>query len=425
MITTNKDDFYLIQDILKRNYFNYFKNGEKNIELILNNNCVHDCKNCFSCSYDKEIYKNQNIFIPTENNKYTNLLDIIDWYIKNNFFCKIYFRGCIEEENEQILYFLQKINDKFLNNNLFPKQIIFETKGKNLNLLKTISKIFETSQIPIIFIFNLNGPFCDNTNENEYKDIINFIIQNQVIIDAKINASNIKSWIKNYKWWILNLGFENLNKLHLSEVLDNNWTPSALQQYVKFLDFQVDILSENISDFKHYIFSDKLNFATIQILDQEILTNKKYYQSCLFHEGLTFDLSTFKIPACTKLNYPIFHIGEFQKDEDNNLIINPINISILVAKAHLKKSCTPHCEYCQFLNICEKTCYGENFKVSYNPICPIKKSCDMISVKYNFLFFKYQTMNLLHLSDYQLNPAFEADLNILIKNIKQKENAYD
>ena len=57
MIKTNKDDFYLLQDILKRNYFNFFKKGEKNIEFILNHSCNKNCSNCFSCSYDTEIYK--------------------------------------------------------------------------------------------------------------------------------------------------------------------------------------------------------------------------------------------------------------------------------------------------------------------------------------------------------------------------------
>lgn len=420
MIIPNKDDFYLIQDILKRNYFNFFKNGEKNIELILNHSCNKNCTNCFSCSYDKEIYKNQDIYVPTNSNKYENLLDIIDWYILNNFSCNIYFRGCIEEENsEQLLSILKNIKNKFLLNNIFPKQILFETKGLDINLLKSILKIFN-KEIPIIFIFNINGPYCDNNNEKEYQECIEFIINNEVIIDAKINAINVKYWIKNYKWWIINLGFDNLNKLHLSETLDSNWDPGSLQNYIKFLDFQIDILSESLQDFKSYIFQNKLNFTTVQIIDQEFLTNNKYYQSCLFHSGLAIDLITLKIPACTKLNYPIFHVGEFKKEE-NNLIIYPINISILIAKSHLKKSCTPHCEYCNFLNICEKTCYGENFKVSYNPICPIKNSCDMIQVKYNFLFFKYNNMNLLNLKEYNLNQTFYNDLKNLIKNIQQEE----
>lgn len=53
----NKDDIELIQDVLERNYFNFFRKGTKEIEFILNNNCNQNCKNCFSCSYDKDMYK--------------------------------------------------------------------------------------------------------------------------------------------------------------------------------------------------------------------------------------------------------------------------------------------------------------------------------------------------------------------------------
>lgn len=419
MIITNEDDFDLIQDILKRNYFNFFKKGEKNIEFILNNNCNKNCANCFACSYDVELYKNQEIFIPTKKDKYDNLLSLTNWYIKNNFHCNIYFRGCIEEESpDKILNSLQNMCDQFLFNKVLPKHILFDTKGQNIELLNSILQIFNNS-IPIIFIFNINGPYCDNKDINNYDDIISFIIKNNSYINAKINSYNINNWITNYKWWIINLGFEKLNKLFLSEVLDSTWDSASVQKYMKFLDFQVDILHEYVDNFKQYIFNNKLNYTTIQILDQEFLTNKKYYQSCLFHSGLAIDLSTLKIPACTKLNYPIFHIGEFTEKE-NELIINPINISALIAKAHLKKSCTPHCEYCNFLNICEKTCYGENFKVSYNPICPIQDSCNMIAVKYNFLFLKYNSMGLLNLDDYDLDFAFKENLKTLI-NSKPEE----
>lgn len=424
MIKTNKDDFYLLQDVLKRNYFNSFEKGEKNIEFILNHTCDKNCSNCFSCSYDTELYKNQNIFIPTEDSKYDNLSSLTKWYIDNKFYCNIYFRGCIEEESADILLnSLQNMRDQFLSNNIFPRHIIFDTKGNNIKLLNSILKIFD-NMVPIIFIFNINGLYCDSYVNNNYDNIINFIIKNKAYINAKINAANVKNWIKNYKWWIINLGFENFNKLYLSETLDSTWDYPAVQMYIKFLDFQVDILSEYIDNFKEYIFNNKLNYTTIQILDQEFLTNQKYYQSCLFHNGLAIDLSTMKIPACTKLNYPIFHVGEFIKEQEK-LIINPINISILIAKAHLKKSCTPHCEYCNFLNICEKTCYGENFKVSYNPICPIKNSCDMTAVKYNFLFFKYNTMGLLNLDDYDLNPVFKENLKTLINFKQGGEKNYD
>jgi hypothetical protein len=70
------------------------------------------------------------------------------------------------------------------------------------------------------------------------------------------------------------------------------------------------------------------------------------------------------------------------------------------------------------MNICEKTCYGENFLISYNPLCPIKNCCDMQHAKYNFLIYKYDKMNLFNLEDYNLTYAFKNDLIQLQEIVK-------
>lgn len=428
MVQNNIDDIYLFQDILDRNYFNDFRHGEKNIEFLLNNNiCSHNCKNCY-LNTDKEIYKNQNIFSQVGTNKFNNLLKLIDWYISNNFCCNIYIKGCLEEENiDEVLRCFTEIHNKFININLKPKEIYIYTKGLNLNLLKNILLIFNNSDIKIIPIFLINGYYCDEQNlytEKQYLDLIDFIKNNICKIHAEIDADNVQKWIQNYKWWILSLGIDNCNKIYLTEVLNDAWTQEAISSYINFLDFQVDFLSENIKNFQEIIFLENaLNFSTIQLIDQEILTNKKYYQNCLFHMGITIDISTLKIPTCSKLNYPIFHIGEFSLEDNNaDLKLNPLNLTLLIPKAHLKRSCTPHCEYCDYISLCKKTCYGENFKVSYNPLCPIKNSCDLTKAKYNFLIYKYNLLNLLDFKNLNLNYSFEK----IIKKIKEQEvNKYE
>lgn len=417
MINTNKDDFYLLQDILDRNYFSFFRTGNnKNIEFILSNQCSNNCENCYM-NLDSEIYKGQEIFVPTKTNKFINLMNLIDWYINNEFKCDIFLRGCIEEESIDIIEIFQNIKNKFINTDYYPQNIYIYTKIKDIPLLNKIKLIFANTNINIIYIILINGYYCDNNLylEEYYDNIIDFIKNNNCLIKSEINSNNIINWIKNYKWWIIKLGFDNLSKLFIEEILNNNWDLESIQNYLNFLDFQVDFLSQNLNNFPDYIFQNKLNFTTIQILDQEILTNKNYYQNCSFHNNLAIDISTLKMPICHKLNYPIYHIGEFLQD-GKNLIINPINIAALVTKAHLKRSSTPHCEYCTYLNLCEKTCYGENFKVSYNLLCPIKNSCNLIKSKYNFLFYKYNLMNLLNLENYNLNNTFKKDLS----NIKSK-----
>lgn len=427
MIISNKDDFYLFQDILYRNYFNDFQQGKKQIEFLLNNNCEqnYNCIKCNNC-IDKELYKNQNIYEPSKTTKIENLKTLIDWYVNNNFYCDIIFNGCVDYEMN-ILSIFEYLNQVFKTSKNTPKNIYVYTKGENIEILHSIKNIFTNSNIEITFIINVNGKYCDkNSNTINYNNIINFINTNRCIINASITSQNISSWIENYKWWIEVLTFDNIKKLYLNELLDNSWDYEQIQEYLTFLNFQINLYSSFFKeDFKEIIFNKDniMSFLNIQIIDQEFLTNKKYYQNCLFHTALTIDVSTLKIPMCHKLNYPIYHIGEIliNKDEkQENIVFSPINLSGTIAKAHLKKSCTPHCEYCNYLNICPKTCYGENFKVSYNPLCPIKESCNLIKAKYNFLIYKFNLMNLMDFPEENLSP-FQKNLLLIKEQIFQNK----
>ena len=415
MVQNTIDDIYLFQDILNRNYFNDFQRKNKHIEFLLNNNdCSHNCINCYM-NVDKDLYKNQDIFTPTKQNKYDNLLKLIEWYILNNFCCDIHIKGCIEEErSSKIFNIFSEMFEMFLKAENKPNVIYIYTKGINLDLLKQIILIFHNSEIRIIPVLCVNGYYCDTEfsyTEQQYSLMIDFILNNPCEVHAEINARNINKWIQNYKWWILSLGLDNCNKIYLKETLNDEWDTNSIQSYINFLDFQIDFLSENIEDFQNAIFSkEMMPFSTAHLIDQKILTNQKYYQDCLFHNGLTIDVSTLKMPTCSKLNYPIFHIGEFVYDEQNKLKLEPLNLTMLIPKAHLKRSCTPHCEYCKYINLCEKTCYGENFKVSYNPLCPVKNSCDLMKAKYNFLIYKYNLLNLLDFNKLNLNYSFKKSL---------------
>lgn len=428
MIVPNKDDFYLFQDILERNYFKDFRKGKKNIEFLLSSDTL-SLNSCSNCTIEQSIlYPEEDIFIPNSN-KNENLLLLIDWYISNQFICPIEFNGCIEDENiENLILTLNQIIEKFNNTNYKPRSVIFHTKMKNLNLISSIFDIFKDT-IQTIFYIHLDGYFCDNNyNEEYYDQIITFIKDKQhFYFKSTVNNLNIDKWIQNYQWWIKKLGLTQfLERMDLHEILNNNWDQNSIQNYLNFLNFQIDYLFEKLDKFESIIYSNNFHFNcpfTIQILDRQILTNKNYYQNCLFHNGLTIDLLTLKIPACCKLNYPMYHIGEFKYDNNNkNFNISPINLSMSIVKAHLKRSSTPHCEYCSYLNLCEKTCYGENFEVSFNPLCPILNSCLLMQCKYNFLIYKYKQMDLFDLEHYDCDPIFINDLLLLDKQISQKGN---
>ena len=70
----------LAQDILKRNYFDYFQKGQsKNLEIFLLGHCSAQCKYCYLVKHP-ELYPTTDL-----NNILKNLQLIINQYIKNQF----------------------------------------------------------------------------------------------------------------------------------------------------------------------------------------------------------------------------------------------------------------------------------------------------------------------------------------------------
>ena len=62
------EDTQLLRDILNRNYFN----NNKNIEIILSNNCCYNCKDCFLRKKDTLLYPFSNFADPNESDIINN-----------------------------------------------------------------------------------------------------------------------------------------------------------------------------------------------------------------------------------------------------------------------------------------------------------------------------------------------------------------
>jgi len=81
-----EEDQILFSNILNNNYFDYFKNGDKQIEFFINGICSANCSYCYLKKYQKELF-------PIELLNFDQILKntdkLIKWYIKNKFKCNI------------------------------------------------------------------------------------------------------------------------------------------------------------------------------------------------------------------------------------------------------------------------------------------------------------------------------------------------
>lgn len=389
-----------LNDMLYRNYYLNFqsKNPSRAIDLIFSNDLCNSCDHCY-LSLDKKIdcYNKKEIFsLSTIQN---NLKIFIEWYIENQFNCNINLKNgdlILTKENICLL-------DNFLKlNSLFPITIsIYTTLDVDCDFetIKFYVNKLKQNNININFKILLNGLYCDTANRNElfYQSVLTFLNDEEYNIIANITPNNIIYWIDNYKWWLRVLGEKALTSIILNEVSSDKWTDELISAYIPFLDFQVDVLSKIIPSFPSFVFlGDKeINFNSIQLLSQEILINNKYYRDCEFHNNLVIDIQTFNLLLCSKINYDNFYLGHFNIKEKKWDALTP-ELSIL--KAHLKRSSTPHCEKCNFIELCSGFCYGASFEKNYNPLIPIRQFCNLTKAKYQFLIYKYNSMKYFDLN---------------------------
>ena len=413
----------ILNDILSRNYYRdfYGVNPKRAIDLIFSNDTCNSCDHCY-LSLDKHIdcYKERAKFsLETIQN---NLKIFIDWYVGNYFNCNINLKnGDLILTNENIC-----LLDNFLNINSPITLTIYTTLDVECDFQTIKSYINKLNQknIKVHFKLLLNGFYCDPMGRSElfYQSVLNFLENEHYSIIANITPYNVRYWIENYKWWLNILGEKAFSLIDLNEVSSDQWTDDLIGNYISFLDFQVDILSKVVPSFANFVFvgNEDIHFNSIQLLSQEILSNKKHHRNCDFHNNLTIDIQTFNLLLCSKINYDSFYLGTFNVETKQWEAIVP-ELSIL--KAHLKRSSTPHCEKCNFIELCNGFCYGASFEKKYNLLIPIRQYCHLIQAKYQFLIYKYNTMNYfnLHILDnLNITPIFKQYLTHLHHEIMSR-----
>jgi hypothetical protein len=144
---------------------------------------------------------------------------------------------------------------------------------ENINIIDQIyNNLKDHPYINPIFYIHLNGYYCGP--QIDYIPIFNYIKDKTCFyFKLDLNSTNVKNWIKNYKWWIVNFGLENfLNYAYFNEHLNNDWNYESIQDYLNFLDFQIDFLYENLKENFNQIIFNKIhnkynNSINISLID--------------------------------------------------------------------------------------------------------------------------------------------------------------
>lgn len=441
IINENIDNRILLNDILKRNYYKDFQSldSKKCIEIFLFGPCKSNCDYCYLKKHQKELF-------PIELNNYDNIIQnfeiFLNWYIENNFRCNLdIFSGewittPLFEPIFNLMY------EKFSSIPMIkrPKNIIMADNGqfiKNKQIEEKLQKyidIFEKElHIRIFISISIDGKYCDYDrveNDDEfYKNLFDFMQRNHYAAHPMISSDNVKYWIKNYQWWINTAPKEISSSLMTLEVRDETWTEESISQLLQYCDFFVDYhykntFNENKNNFFNWVFnidSETCDYNTIQILLNGMFEGRDTINCHFSKDCFCLRIADLTLGMCHRQFYPELIIGKFNVQNNKIIDMDEINVSLLILKDNIKRSCLPHCENCNFVGICTGFCAGNSYENYKNSLVPTKEVCDMYIAKNSFLLYKYYTLGLLDwLKTSKINKNEQNYLDNLITYIVNK-----
>lgn len=361
-MTYQYQDNLLLYDILDRNYFYYFKKANNqskyfNLTFFYNDNYTN-----FQYIPNLAKLSDSNNF----NTIYNNWLLFLKWYKYNNFYTDLIINDDILLQNYD---YLSQILNAIFDNNVFYRNIIIkynvDQQNNFYNFIDFINNYEHTNKIKIIFNIHLSKIDQIESSILQQMNNINILIEPCENGDVLINNQILIN--------TLNL---NINKY--IEIDSDLWTENCINEYIKYLTFLISNLS-NINE----IFNTNL---PIKLIDQHIIDNTNCKTNCEFQNSLSILMADLSINLCHSFQYDDQVIGYFVKDDENILTVEAKILPLAMLTTHLKRSSTPHCETCPYINLCSGFCFANSYKKCFNPAIPIKESCILKKSKYSFIF---------------------------------------
>ena len=314
-----------------------------------------------------------------------------------------------------------------------PDNMNFIKNQKDINEVQLFINKMQEIHIPVYISASIDGKYCDEDrtmhDDNFYIDCFNFLNKNNFLCHPMISSYNIKNWIKNYLWFAETAPEYITKQLMTLEVRDETWEDNEITELLKYCDFLIDFKLKNyfhndLKEFTKYVFQLPNTKIRMQY-SPELISILSYFNNqdritCGFSKTLPIRVADLTIGLCHRLWYKNLILGQFKIKDEELVEIESQNVELLVAKAHFKKSCMPHCETCQIEPLCPGFCCGNSYENYGNILIPTMEVCDMYKAKYAYLIKKYNDLGIFTLieEDFSLfeNKEIEKKYLLDLKN---------
>lgn len=398
-----EQDNLLLRDIIERNYYTFFRKDEyvnKNLNIsFFYDNDYTDYKIIpnYESLEDKnanfeQIYNNFKLFLNYYKDQGFNAnINIHDDKFFDNF-----------ELNLSLFNLIYEQEIKFKSLNFYISLYKFEDLNSLFNKINILNNKFHINFVFSLLISQISLFKNQDINNLNYK--LNILIPPQMpseelIFNQKIIDSN------------------NFNINQYIEVDSDLWTIEAIEDYLKYLNYLMD----NLNDLNEIFFTN----LPIALQDQHVLDNTNCKKNCDFQNSLNVLIADLSINLCHKFQFKDLIIGNYIYNEENNkLEIVSKNLPTIILGAHLKRSSTPHCETCSYVNICQGFCFMRSYLKCYNPIIPIQESCLLKKIKYNFIFNKLKNQNFNIDNNLIISDLYKQYLHQILKHQGGENNVF-
>lgn len=391
---------------------------DSHLELYITNTCNQHCSYCYLTKYP-------NLYPSNCNNEETiikNLKILCEYIIANNFHIRQLdlFSGEIWHLPfgikilSTILEYIKK--GLIFKQILIPSNCSFVMDDVQYQKIQNLINEYMQNGVVLNFSISIDGKIVDNLerqrNDNTlytdefYDKIFTFAKMNNYYFHPMLAAKTAKYWIENYKWWIKQFDYYEMNvqTMMILEVRNNDWEDEDLKAYCDVLRFMADHFLKincngNINIMARLIgcirADDDLPPLDYNYYPWSIPLNNDVF-GCTVNDHLTIRLGDLAICPCHRTAYDKYIYGYFNVED--NMITgiranNPyVAIKILMGST---QSAYPTCNQCPYNLTCMKGCLGAQIETQSDPFFPIKNVCHFYDTKITFLIKYYREKGII------------------------------
>lgn len=385
----------LFNSFLGDYFWEPFRKGEREIELIISPECNLACSYCYINKYACKTFASS---IFDNSNVLGNLDKILNWMHTNKFTCVVsIFSGELfaQEIGYQVL---ERIHEFYKDKEIkisgitIPTNFTFINSDECTERIEKLIKRFNEIDIRIYLSPSFDGKYMeqnrpykkdldiklDKPRDDEYYDkVFQFSKKHGCGFHPMVHAKGIENWIQNFNWFqdMMSKHGIHWSNIYLLQVRNDGWTEEKNRELYKFIqyliDFAFDKCERDKDKFVQFLLKGQNGFNILS----EMLVDHTRGIGCSIQTSFGIRVSDLKQFPCHRLMYPSFQIGQMVDDEENVLRYETKNAELGLTIYGFNTKSQPLCITCPINRLCIGGCLGSQFETNKDIFTPIKSVC--------------------------------------------------